>query len=265
MNTIEYYDIVVPALEKAGKAILTFYGDHGAVETKGDGSPLTKADRASHSILVDELAQTGITVFTEESGTSYPPDSVFWCIDPLDGTKDFIHQTGDFSILVALIENQKPTVGFVYQPITQALYFGALGKGAFHVAPGKQPQQLQVNQEIPFSDQSMVVSKFHLRDIEKSIKEELGLADFIQKGSCGLKMCDIAMGVTHIYINTSDKTSEWDTAAGQVILHEAGGILTNCNGEPLGYAKDNPSNPNGIVASIDYDHERIINVLKKLL
>lgn len=263
-NQIEYFDIVEKALHRAGDAILSYYDENVDVEIKSDGSPVTLADKAAHHILIDDISKTGIPVYTEESQTMYPPADTYWCVDPLDGTKDFIHKTGDFSILVALIDKGIPVIGFVYQPTNKDLYFAQKGKGAY-VKRDNDVNILQVDSDRSFSQQKMLVSRFHLREDEKNLREALDLGQFRQKGSIGLKISDIAFANAHIYINFSDKTNEWDAAAPQVILQEAGGVMTDVYGNPLKYAKKETNNPHGVVASSGYDHQLLIQTIGRLL
>ncbi|MCB9798591.1 3'(2'),5'-bisphosphate nucleotidase CysQ [Candidatus Nomurabacteria bacterium] len=263
MNSrIEYFDVVSQALQDAGNAVLHFYEKEYQVHTKDDGSPVTLADKASHNILIEQLCGTQIPVYTEESDSVYPPAETFWCVDPLDGTKDFIHATGDFSILVSLIDRRQPSIGFVYQPTTGDLFFAQRGKGAFARSANGNTVSIHADSQATFAQQKLLVSRFHLQESETKLKDQLALLGFEQKGSCGLKMVAVAQGSAHIYVNSSDKTSEWDTAAGQVILQEAGAALTDIDGNQLIYAKDQTNNPNGIVATSNFDHQKVLESLQ---
>lgn len=263
-SSIDYFDIVAPVLHKAGEIIMSLYKQDIRVEIKDDNSPVTQADKLSHELLCEVLGKTNIPVRSEED-EGYTSNDIdkYWSIDPLDGTKDFINATGDFSILVALIVNSKPVVGYIYQPTTNELYFAQVGKGAYMQSKSGKVHPLNVDQSTPISSQKMIASRFHMSTFVSNLARDLQVKGFIQKGSCGLKIASLARGDCHIYVNASNKTCEWDVAAGQVLLQEAGGVITDTKGNSLEYDRKDPRNHNGIMASCGTYHDEILLYFKE--
>jgi 3'(2'), 5'-bisphosphate nucleotidase len=238
---------VVVLTRRAGKAIMADYGEvNPAFEEKRDSSPLTMADLASHQVIVEGLARLSPDwpVLSEES-QAQPFEQrsswrYFWLVDPLDGTKEFLLRNGEFTVNIALIDGNTPILGVVYAPAIDKLYFAARGLGAY-----------RVDREITSAIQAkkredgptrVVVSRSHLSD-EASIPKFAGSTEnceYIPMGS-SLKFCLVAEGAADIYLRTGP-TMEWDTAAAECILVEAGGTVTCLNGHSLEYNKQVPRN-----------------------
>jgi len=134
MKLSEELELAIRAALKAGEAIIKIYnGEDFEVEFKGDNSPLTKADKAAHKIITSYLSNSSLPILSEE-GSDIPYSerkdwSQFWMVDPIDGTKEFIKRNGEFTVNIALIENQKPILGVVYAPALKDLYFAEQGVG----------------------------------------------------------------------------------------------------------------------------------------
>jgi 3'(2'), 5'-bisphosphate nucleotidase len=227
---------IIAALE-AAKAILQIY--HSGVidvELKKDNSPLTRADTASHNVIISYLETTGIPVLSEEGKEiSYQERKAWkqlWIIDPIDGTKEFINRNGEFTVNIALIENQRPLIGIIFVPVTGELYFSSKDKGAFKVAIDINVYDVEAlllkANKLPLQREdntfTIVVSRSHMsleteeyvqqmRDIHREVK-------LISKGS-SLKLCMVAEGAANCYPRFAP-TMEWDTAAGQAICEHAG-------------------------------------------
>lgn len=227
---------ITAALE-AGKVILDIYhSDDFEVELKGDNSPLTKADVASHNVIMSYLKETNIPVLSEE-GKSIPYNerkdwNQLWIVDPLDGTKEFIKRNGEFTVNIALIENQKPILGVIFVPVSGALYFSTVAGGAFKTAVDlnnfdtdtliKNAVQLPLERED--NTFTLVASRSH-RSVEtdeyiNAMREKHGTVSLISRGS-SLKFCMVAEGQADCYPRFGP-TMEWDTAAGQSICEHAG-------------------------------------------
>ena len=232
---------------KAGDAILDVYqSDDFNTEIKGDDSPLTKADLAAHNVLVDGLLSItpDITVVSEEDADSLQvpsTHSVYWLIDPLDGTKEFIKRNGEFTCNLALIENNKTTLGFVVVPVQESLYIG--GVSIASTREDKSGQALTIHWKQASSGIIRVVaSKSHLNEeTQQFIANLAGEIELVQAGS-SLKFLKIAEGQADIYPRLAP-TCEWDTAAAQAVLEGAGGVVTQANGEAMRYGKDEILNP----------------------
>ncbi|MGA7343046.1 MAG: 3'(2'),5'-bisphosphate nucleotidase CysQ [Terracidiphilus sp.] len=233
---------VVALAREAGQAIMTVYAETSpAVEYKPDNSPLTQADLASHHVLLGGLARVspGWPVISEESA-EIPFDQRrywrhFWMVDPLDGTKEFLRRTGEFTVNIALMECDAPILGVVYAPVVDKLYFAAKGAGAYKadretVSPIKAVRAAK-------STVRMVVSRSH-RAGEEDLAPFTGGAEnceFIEMGS-SLKFCLVAEGAADVYPRIGP-TMEWDTAAAHCILEEAGGFVTDLDGNSMNYNK----------------------------
>ena len=236
---------------KAGDAIMEIYrsGDFG-VDHKSDDSPLTKADLAAHQVIVAGLlALTPETpVLSEESAEiSYEERKAwnkYWLVDPLDGTKEFIKQNGEFTVNIALIENGKSVLSVVYVPVQEVSYSAAVGVGVFKRVDGKK-QSISVMKNSRFKP-TIVGSRSHVSDEMKAYLDRVGQHEIVSMGS-SLKFCLVAEGKADLYPRLG-LTSEWDTAAAQCIVEQAGGHVVTLDGEPLLYnTKDSLLNPHFMV------------------
>ena len=227
---------IIAALE-AGKAILEIYhSGEFDIEIKGDNSPLTKADKASHNVIMSFLTKTNIPVLSEEGrDISYQERKVWnqlWIIDPIDGTKEFIKRNGEFTVNIALIQNQKALIGVIFAPVTGELYFSTKDMGALKVLADQKNFDIEtlisngiklplVREDKTFT---IVASRSHMsKETEKYVSEMRnihGEVNLISKGS-SLKLCMVAEGVANCYPRFAP-TMEWDTAAGQAICEHAG-------------------------------------------
>ena len=228
---------------QAGSAIMGIYNGDFNVELKGDHSPLTCADKASHEVIVAGLQENfpEIPILSEE-GQEIPFAqrtgwTRFWLVDPLDGTKEFIKRNGEFTVNIALVEGNKPIFGVVYVPAQDRLYCGVVGQGAFVQNGGDPTFPIQVRSEAPEAGLTVVMSRSHpspeLEDFLKDIK----VAEALPVGS-SLKLCVVAEGKADLYPRLGP-TMEWDTAAGQAVVESAGGKVVDLAGQPLRYNKEN--------------------------
>lgn len=224
------------ALE-AGKAILEiYYSGEFDVEIKGDNSPLTKADTASHNVIMFFLSKTDIPVLSEEGKSIAYEErkdwSQLWIVDPIDGTKEFINRNGEFTVNIALIENQKPRIGVVFVPVTGELYFSSKEMGAFKVAVDLENYDLETlisnGNKLPLQREdktfTIVASRSHMSPETETYVQKMrdlhGEVNLISKGS-SLKLCMVAEGTANCYPRFAP-TMEWDTAAGQAICEHSG-------------------------------------------
>ncbi|MEO5642446.1 MAG: 3'(2'),5'-bisphosphate nucleotidase CysQ [Bacteroidia bacterium] len=237
----ELLKTAITASIEAGASILTIY-KLAAIDVtyKDDRTPLTLADRASHDVIVKALAGTDIPVLSEEDSRAHEFSersswSKCWIVDPLDGTKEFIKRNGEFTVNIALADNGKPILGVIYTPVTDVLHFAAEGIGSFRVDKASsisspddfftEAKKLPA-QKLP-STFTIVGSRSHASPETEAYVEEQrkkhGNVEFVAAGS-SLKFCLIAEGIAHVYPRFAP-TMEWDTAAGQVIVEQAGGEM----------------------------------------
>lgn len=250
----------------AGKGIMKCYkNDLGVIYKKGDkNSPLTKADLASNWIICASLKKYGFPVLSEESKDDLKrlKSEFVWIIDPLDGTSDFIEKTGEFAVMIGLIQNKKPILGVIYEPVSGYFYFAQEGSGSYSEKNGKK-KRMAVSSENDFSNMKILLSRNHLLKKDLNLCDNLKIEKRVRRGSTS-KICLIASGEAELYVNTSDKTGEWDTCAGEIIIKEAGGKITDLCGNSLVYNKKIPKNINGFVVSNGARHGDIIRELKKV-
>ena len=232
--------------EKAGREAMRFYGGRASVVLKSDSSPLTDADRASHDLLMLFLPDliSGVPVISEESeapteSSAHGADR-FWLVDPLDGTKEFLKGTGEFTVNIALIENGRSIIGVVHAPVLGLTYFADLKEGAFRKNQGEAPVAIRT-QRANFERLRVVASKDHAGPLVKAMLARMPDAELKSMGS-SLKFCLIAEGNADIYLRDIP-TMEWDTAAAQCIVEVAGGRICTLDGNPLRYGKPGLKNP----------------------
>ena len=233
----DHLNTAISAALQAGKAILEIYhSSEFNVEIKDDNSPLTKADKASHNIIMSYLESTGIPVLSEEGkAIAYEERKEWnqlWIVDPIDGTKEFIKRNGEFTVNIALIENQCPLIGVIFVPVKGELYFSSKEMGAFKVAVDLEDYDLgallaKASKLPPQREDNtftIVASRSHMstetQDYLNQMRDLHGEVNLISKGS-SLKLCMVAEGTANCYPRFAP-TMEWDTAAGQAICEHAG-------------------------------------------
>jgi 3'(2'), 5'-bisphosphate nucleotidase len=262
-------DMVKQIARNAGAAIMKIYGeDDFAVEYKSDTSPLTAADKAAHEVIVAGLQQhfPDIPILSEE-GADFPYTERktwerFWLVDPLDGTKEFIKRNGEFTVNIALIENQRPVLGVVYVPAQDKMYSGIAGEGAWLGEPKVQGTRcqdsglnlgpetwnlspLRVRSIEPEHGLTVVMSRSHPSPELEAYLKDINVAEALPVGS-SLKLCVVAEGKADLYPRLGP-TMEWDTAAGHAVVVAAGGTVATPEGEELLYNKEDLLNPYFIV------------------
>lgn len=239
---IEHYDRLLDELaeasREAGEAILEVVRRGFDVESKGDSSPVTEADRAAELVILAALARAapGVPVIAEEevaAGRIPAHGESFFLVDPLDGTKEFVRGGDDYTVNIALVENLTPKLGVVFAPATSRLHGGIVGSGAWlDEGQGRKTIETRARGE----SMTAVASKSHLNQATIDYLEAAaGKCDYVSVGS-SLKFCIVAEGNADIYPRAAP-TSEWDTAAGHAVLLAAGGLVDGINGQALRYGK----------------------------
>jgi len=226
--------------QQAGEAIMDFYRQ-GETQTwtKKDDSPITEADLAAHHIIVDALAQLtpNIPVLSEESdGITWEERSKwqqYWLVDPLDGTKEFIKQNGEFTVNIALIEDNQPTMAVVYAPALNSMYYASETQGCYLEQDNQAPQLLDLTNQKLSETTRVVGSRSHASPDMNKFTEQFTQVELVPTGS-SLKFCLIAQGIADIYPRLGP-TMEWDTGAGHCIAKCAGAIVEKFDRTPLDY------------------------------
>jgi 3'(2'), 5'-bisphosphate nucleotidase len=249
-------------VRSAGGAAMRLYGRARVEEKEGAGgpSPVTDADHAANAVLVEGLRASfpQDAILSEESRDSLErQDSErVWIIDPLDGTKEFLAQNGEFAVMLGLAIGGKAVLGAVYLPDGDTLYLAARGDGAYVERSGERTR-LQIR---PRNEDTLrlVGSRSHPDPLLVKMQEALGISDVEPCGSVGVKCARVAEGERDLYIHPVPYLKEWDTCAPEVVVREAGGWVGDCLGAPLRYNKIDPHQPHGMIACAPGVRERVL-------
>lgn len=252
MSDLQAEELIQPVRDiaaEAGAVIMEVYRNLDTVQTKSDGSPVTEADHRAHRVITDRLRELtpGTPILSEESAQAPYAErrhwSEFWLVDPLDGTREFINQRGEFTVNIALIRGGAPALGVVGIPAWNAFYWGD-GDQACRQRDGGEPERIHVA-HYRAGTPRVVASRSHASPetsefIEK-VKQARGDCELKSMGSA-LKICLVAEGEADVYPRLGP-TSEWDIAAAHSVLHAAGGVLATARGEAIRYNKESVLNP----------------------
>ncbi|KAA3652570.1 MAG: 3'(2'),5'-bisphosphate nucleotidase [Proteobacteria bacterium] len=245
-------DRLLPIVRDAGEVIMSIYRTDFSVRGKADQSPVTEADERAEALILPALAALlpGTPIVAEEAVAAGKVPSVaerFWLVDPLDGTKEFISRNGEFTVNIALVENDQPTLGVVLAPALGRLFAGTVGHGAFvEDADCRRPIAVRT---VPEAGLTVVASRSHgdAAALDAFLAGRK-VAELRGAGS-SLKICLIAAGEADLYPRLG-RTMEWDIAAGHAVLAAAGGQLTEIDGAPLRYGKPDFANPHFVAAGM---------------
>ena len=237
----------------AGKEILKIYNKPFTSKMKKDKSPVTKADLVANDLICKRLQSINpkIQIISEEGKKKFSEKTnIFWLVDPLDGTKEFIKKNGEFTVNIALIKNCRPIYGVIYLPVKKEIYF-TQNKSAYfsiidHKNSYKSKKKIKVKKRTGINNRVLLLSRSYSRNIELS-KKHFKTDKAIFSGS-SIKFCLIASGKGNIYPRLGT-TMEWDTAAGHAILNAAGGSVTTLDRKVLKYGKKEFKNPSFIAKS----------------
>lgn len=224
---------------RAGGAIMDIYREDFDVEMKADFSPLTAADLAAQKIIAAGLAQLDpqLPVISEEASqlpwAQRREWSRYWLVDPLDGTREFVKRNGEFTVNIALIEHGKPVLGVVLAPVTEELFAAARGHGAWWQVQ-RDADWERISTRALANPPVAAGSRSHGGSSEATLRRLLGEEHLLHPLGSSLKFCLIARGSADVYLRRGP-TSEWDTAAAQCVLEEAGGAVLDLTGKPLHY------------------------------
>lgn len=247
----------IQAAIQAGEEIMKVYETNFSAEYKADNSPLTEADKRAHKVIVKHLENLNIPILSEE-GKNIPFSErknwqQLWIVDPLDGTKEFVKRNGEFTVNIALIENNYPILGVIYVPVKRILYFATKEKGAFRCNNIndanetltnilKTSEKLPLKKSATFSTFKIVASRSHMStETEIFVKEKQEKHEKVELISMGssLKICLVAEGTANVYPRFAP-TMEWDTAAGQAISEAASCSFIDCTTKKrMAYNKEN--------------------------
>ena len=234
----------------AREKILEIYHQHFDVEIKSDNSPVTIADKTADEIIRKYLHEKfpKHAFLTEESTDDLArlQNDFVWIVDPVDGTKDFVAKDDQFTTNIALAYKHELVVGVVIAPALGEIYFASKGNGAFFQKLGEKPVAIHVNDKT--DDLTMLTSVFHFTQDEQAfIDKHSDKIKHVMKRGSSLKPCAIAHGLAEITFRSSPNTKEWDTAACQIVVTEAGGLFVEPNGNEIRYNREDVYNRNGYI------------------
>ena len=252
-------NLAIEAALEAGAAVLEIYNQNFDKIFKDNQEPLTNADLKSNEILQNKLKKTNYPILSEESNDDKLRlhHSKIWIIDPVDGTSDFINKTGQFSIMIGLVEKNQAVAGVIFQPSENALCVAEKGKGCF-LKIGEEWIKLKVTQQDQLNKSRCIGSKHHLLEAEKQFLNQLKIAHFRQHGSAGLKVVEICKGTAEFYFTITNKIKQWDSCAAHCLIMEAGGMVTDMQNNTIKYNTDAVNHEFGFLFSNGVLHEKIL-------
>jgi len=248
---------------QAHRIIMTIYRQDFSVSYKGKTDPVTQADKEADAFYISRLSRRfpGMPILTEEShqaGTAY--HDAFWCIDPLDGTKDFIQKDDEFATMLARIEDSRPVEGIIGLPAKDIMLYAAKGEGCFIWRQGAWHAFEPVNRTFDGRTAAAIHTRNHQSQLLFDILDRLGIVKRLARGSVGYKTAAMLLGMGDICVYPSQHTKWWDSAPGEIILSEAGGGMTDLFGAPIVYQGKDVYNRKGLVASLYKEHRFLTQI-----
>ena len=264
-NILPETNLAIEAAMKAGKAVIEVYKNNFSYQVKDDNSPITEADIKSNGIIQETLSITNIPILSEENVDDLVrlKHEKIWIVDPLDGTSDFVEKTGEFTIMISLVQSSKPILGVIYWPTEDKLYVAQKNKGAYELFSGHW-KKLNVNNISNLEKCHAVISRHHLSESDKKFIKKLNLLEFNQKGS-SLKVLDICSGKAEVYLTTTNKIKQWDTCASHCLISESGGKITSMYGEDLEFNTELINHKNGLLVTNGSIHNKIVKKYSEFL
>ena len=257
--------LTIKAAIEAGKAVMKLYDYPISSTLKNDNEPVTEADIKSNEIIQKIISVFDYPVLSEESRdvASRFDSKKIWIIDPLDGTTDYIKKTGEFTIMISLVEGNRPILGVIYWPIKDTLYLAQKDQGAFQSSNGNW-SKLSVSNVSELTKCRVVGSRYHISVQEQNLLKHLNVSQFTSKGS-SLKVVDVSSGNADLYFTMTNKIKQWDTCASYCLITEAGGKMTDMFGNDLEYNAEKLNHENGLLVSNGLIHNGVISIYRKFL
>lgn len=240
--------VALEAAKIASKKVLEIYNSRNLdVEIKEDNSPVTKADKMADKLIREYLFSNfpNYALLTEESSddkTRLTNDYV-WIVDPIDGTKEYVAHSDEFTVNIGLAYKHEPVLGVIVIPVTGEIYYAVKGKGSFYENHGK---TIKIHCNSKTNDLTTLVSRFHSNEVEQAtIKKHSDRIKHQKVVGASIKGCVIAKGEAEMSYRFSDNTKEWDTCAMQAIVEQAGGLILKFDGTPIRYNREDVYNRGG--------------------
>ena len=258
-------ELATSAIRNASKAVMEIYNSKFTTSFKDGNEPITEADLKSNQIISNSLSESNHPILSEESQDDLEKrldSKKVWIVDPLDGTTDFVNKTGEFTIMIALVENQTPILGVISCPPQNTLYVAQKGQGAYSSSNDDKWKKIGVSNTNDLSNCKAVGSRFHQSDKERNFLKKLNISEFTSRGS-SLKAIDLCLAKADLYFTFTSKMKQWDTCASNCIVTEAGGKFTDMNGNILKYNIEKLNHENGLLVTNGIIHNKIIETYKK--
>src|SRR3972149_2910362 len=260
--TLPEFEIALHAAVKGGEEIIRVYSSDFSSKMKDDDSPITIADLKSNKVIKEILSKTGYAILLEEDRDDKKrlQEKIGWIVGPLDGTTDFVNRTGEFTVMIGLVEEKKPILGVIYWPTENTIFAAQKGCGAWKFSNDLW-EKIMVSKTLNLNQCMAIGSRHHMSDNEKTLLKKLQITKFTSVGS-SLKVAKISSGSADVYLTITNKMKEWDTCASYCIVSEAGGKMTDMLGNDLSYNNQNVTHLNGILATNGLVHNKIVEYQK---
>ncbi len=253
--------VVSDLARRAGRAILQVYASQFAVRYKGADDPVTDADLRAEEVIVNGLAaefpKDGIVSEERPWSDEARRKPRVWYVDPLDGTGEFVARTGEFSVIIGMVESGLPKLGVIYRPVDDVLYVGVRDEAAW-IIKGDERRRAWVSATAPPRRLRLALSRSHRHPMMEAIKARLGAVEEVVCGSVGAKISLLVSGQADAYVEPAPYTSKWDVCGSEAILRGAGGFMSDLAGGPLCYEDEDIRNRRGFVATNRLCHREIL-------
>ena len=262
-------EVATRIAREASVLVRGYHGTQLQVDLKVGDEPVSEADHAANALIVDRLraAFPDDVILSEElpdTGERLGKPRV-WMVDPIDGTRDFVRGESGFVVMIGLAVDGRPAVGAVGHPLTERVYVGAVGAGAWREEASGERTPLHTSTLAQPPDIRLVASKSHRSQRIDAVKRALQITDEMNIGSIGLKIGLVTEALRDLYVYTGGRTKIWDTCGPEAILMAAGGRMTDVDGKPLVYDQPDLYNRRGIVASNGPLHDFVIEEIRPIV
>ena len=262
-------ETALAAAREAAALVMRVYGAPFEVEYKAEDDPVTRADREANALLCERLGRAfpGLPIVAEESAPAsyagFGRAEAAWFVDPLDGTREFVAENGQFSVMVGLAEKGRATVGVVVAPAWQRTFLGIVGEGAWEVEETGERRRIRVSSRATTEGAIVVASRSRMPPIVTSVVAALHTSPPRPHGSSGLKGALVSTADADIYLQPGAAGMRWDACATDALVHAAGGKLTQADGTSFDYASGEVENRRGMVATNGLLHDAVLQALKE--
>ncbi len=265
IDTFIETELAINAIRKASKTVMEIYNSNFSTSLKNGNESITEADIKSNQLISNTLSESNHPILSEESKDNLEKRldaKKVWIVDPLDGTTDFVNKTGEFTIMIALVEDHIPILGVISNPSQNTLYVAQKGHCAYSISNDDDWKKLGVTTTDELTNCKVVGSRFHQSENERKFLKELNISQFTSRGS-SLKAIDLCLAKADLYFTFTSKMKQWDTCASNCTVIEAGGKFTDMNGNVLKYNRQKLNHENGLLVSNGIIHNKIIETYKK--